>query len=364
MAVAPSRAVPKNSFYRPVHQAWLAVILAFTLLLAAVALYTVHWIFLAAMIGIGLGVLVTPLGSTLHQRFKIPRALTSIFSLIVVFGVLFLAGYFMVSMISEQITPLSRKSPQFFAELQGKVSQFSERNPWIGKSLRGFDPQKYFGGAAEALFLELKIGASAIAGAVFIFFIALYFSIRPDSYFDGFISAFPKHRRLKIRSVMKESAKSLRGWFRAQLTVMLVVGAVATLFLKIAGSPHWGFFGAITGVLELVPYFGPVTAFATVSVITLAADPGVFTRTAIALLIVLFLEGHLIVPLIMKGSVKLPPVYLLILLAVMGTWFGALGFLMAAPTLAVLRTLYIEVYRPSMDRQRIPPSETSGKVAA
>jgi predicted PurR-regulated permease PerM len=338
----------ETSYSKPIHQAIAVLFIILALLTAMAAIYSVRFIVLATLIGLGIGTLLSPISEALKKRYKIPRALTSLLLLIAGFGTFFLVGYLIIDIISEQIIPVIHNIPAIVQRLEGKFNHFSGQN---------FDPAKYFGGAANAVFNGVKVGATAIGGMSLIFFLALYFSIQSGDYFTSLISAFPAHLRPKTRKVLEHSALSLRGWFKAQLLAMAIVGALAALVLKIVGSPYWIFFGVIAMVLELIPYFGPITAFATICIVTLAADPGALLKTAIAFSLVLMAEGNLIIPLVMKGRIELRPVQLLILMAIMGEWFGVFGFLMAAPTLAVLRTIYIEAYVPLMDSQTIPPQE-------
>ena len=57
-------------------------------------------------------------------------------------------------------------------------------------------------------------------------------------------------------------------------------------------------------------------------------------------------EGHLLIPLLMKGSLSLPPVLTLLTQALMATVFGLLGLLIAVPMLgavmAAVKMLYVE----------------------
>jgi predicted PurR-regulated permease PerM len=349
----------QSHYYRPVHQALLVVGVTVFLIAMIAALYAVRMIALASLIGVGVGALIAPVGRSFQRRYRIPRPVTSFFLLIGGLGAFLLVGYFMVNMISDQIVPVVQKMPDLLHKMSGKFSEFSGQHPWFTKSGKNVDPGKYFSGIGAAVFSGVRLGAGLVTGLVFMFFVALYLSIKTEAYLDGFVSAFPAHMRVKTRSVMVDSAHSLRGWFGAQLTAMSIVAVIAAVVLKTVGSPYWLFFGATTFVLELIPYIGPITAFVTVCAITAASDPSSFVKTALAFLIVLALEGHVVVPLVMKGKVNLPPVHLLILMAIMGEWFGVFGFLMTAPLLAVLRTVYLSAYVPRMNRQTVPPSEES-----
>ncbi len=351
----------KVSFYRPVHQG-LLIVLMVVVLGALAALYSVRLIFLGTLVGVGLGTLIAPTAQRLRARHRIPRTVTALLFLVLLYGAFATVGYFLFSMISDDIVPVMKKLPTIFHGLESRFTQVAHAHPGLGLPSQGFDFQKYLNGAASAVVEGVRVGASALSGLVFIFFVALYLSIRPREYLDGLISAFPSHRRDGLRRVLGDCAQSLRHWFWAQLSAMSAVGLLAAVVLKIVGSPYWIFFGAVTFVLELVPYFGPLTSLSIVCLVTAAADPSALMKTFIAFSVVLALEGNVIIPLIMRGSIKLPPVHLLILIAVMGEWFGVFGFLMAAPTLAVLRAAYLRAYLPLMDEKRVHPSELAARA--
>jgi predicted PurR-regulated permease PerM len=265
--------------------------------------------------------------------------------------------YSLVAMISTQLIPIIAKMPEYYQELRQKAAPILQASPLLQKYASSIDLGKNIENAANTLFAGISLGMSSAAGLVFIFFLSLYTALSPDSYLDGFVSAFPHHMRATVRRNCQASAAAVRKWFYAQLTAMLIVGSLAAIALRIVGSPFYLLFGLITACLELLPYIGPIIALVTVSLITLASTPHAFPKTLIAFLLVLTVEGNVVIPVIMKGRVKLPPVYLLILMALMGEWFGIFGFLLASPTLAVLRTLYLNIYLPKVNKQIVAASE-------
>lgn len=348
------------SFYRPVHQGVLIVLMTVVVIGALAALYSVRWIFLATLVGVGIGTLIAPSAEKFKIRFKIPRTVTSLLTLVALYGAFAMVGYFLFMMVSDEIIPAMRKLPPFIRGFEEHLADLARIHPGLqrlGLPAQNVDVQKYLNSAAGTVVEGVRVGADAIAGAIFVFFVALYLSVKPHEYIGGLISAFPSHRREGIARVLEDCAVSLRRWFFAQLKAMATVSILAAVALKIVGSPFWIFFGAMTFILELVPYFGPLVALATVCLVTAAQDPGALLKTSIAYWIVLFLEGNVVIPVIMRSSIKLPPVHLLVLIAVMGEWFGVFGFLMAAPTLAVLRAAYLRAYLPMMDGKRVHPSE-------
>jgi predicted PurR-regulated permease PerM len=216
----PDAAPERVSFYRPVHQGVLVVFATVGVVGALAAIYSVHLILLGTLIGIGIGTLIAPLAEKVRARYKIPRVITAILLLFIGYGAFIAVGYFLGAMISDEIVPLMRRLPELTRGLEERFGQLAHAHPWLGISTEKADFQKYLNGAAGAVFEGVKFGANAVAGAVFIFFVALYLAIRPREYLDGLISALPSHRREGTRQVLENCGQSLRHWFWAQLSAM------------------------------------------------------------------------------------------------------------------------------------------------
>jgi predicted PurR-regulated permease PerM len=163
------------------------------------------------------------------------------------------------------------------------------------------------------------------------------------------LSAVPRSSRQRVAEVSTECAGVLRKWVLAQLTAMVIVGAMVAIGLKIVGSQYWFILSVLTSALELISFLGPLISFLAATVVTLASQPEKVLWVMGLYLVILRLEGDLIIPMVMKGRIKLSPIPLLTLMLMLGTWFGVLGLFAAAPILAVLRTIYIRVYVPKMD---------------
>lgn len=342
----------KLQFYRRVNLTLVIILDTLVILLLAAAIYSVRILLLGALIGLGIGILLSPSVSFLKTKYKIPKAISTSLFMLTGLGAIGGLAYFLVTTVSTQIAPLISRAPGILHHLQDKI-----RNPQISNYLQNIHPERSLGDAAQTLFTGVRLGASSIATLVFISFIAIYFCVKPEEYVDGFVALFPKYMRPKTKKVLQDSGCSLRNWAWAQALAMLIVGTLASIALLVVGSKDWVFLGIATGMLEIIPYFGSITALAAVTLITAAADPSSLLKTVIAFVLVLALEGNVIIPIVMKGKVRLPPIHLLVLMAVLGEWFGVFGFLMAAPTLAVARTIHELVIQPRLDHEVIPPSE-------
>ncbi len=139
--------------------------------------------------------------------------------------------------------------------------------------------------------------------------------------------------------------KAVFGYVRGQLLFSLIMGSSAALCLWIIGSigifpdgAHYAlFFGAFYGVMELVPYIGPILGALPPILVALFTDP--ITALWVALLFVALqqLEGHVVAPQVFRISLRLNPILVILSLLLGFQLYGIAGALVALPVVAVLR---------------------------
>jgi predicted PurR-regulated permease PerM len=102
--------------------------------------------------------------------------------------------------------------------------------------------------------------------------------------------------------------------------------------------PFWATFGVFTGVASIVPYFGSLVSTILPALFVLGADDGGGRALAVILLGigVHLIEGNLVSPLIMERQVRLPPVWTMMSVLIMGALLGPIGLIVAVPVLAII----------------------------
>ena len=131
----------------------------------------------------------------------------------------------------------------------------------------------------------------------------------------------------------RETAAFLRG----QLLLSLAVGSMTAVGLLLTGTPGWLLLGILMGVLELVPYIGPVLAG--VPAVLLALQGG-WVRAAWSLgmlVLVQELEGAVLSPRLVGKATALHPMAVLLLVSAGGLIAGAMGMVMMIPVVVSVR---------------------------
>jgi predicted PurR-regulated permease PerM len=139
--------------------------------------------------------------------------------------------------------------------------------------------------------------------------------------------------------------RSVARYVGGQLVFSAIMGASAGIALWIFGTLgifEEGrrlavFFGVFYGLMELIPYLGPVLGAAPPVLIALFEDP--LTAVWLVLLFVALqqLEGHVVAPLVFGRALRVNPLLVIFALLFGAHLFGVIGALVALPVAAMLR---------------------------
>lgn len=160
------------------------------------------------------------------------------------------------------------------------------------------------------------------------------------------------HRRTAVR--MAHAVRhELSAYLRGQALISLAVGALAALGLMVLGVPAFLVLGLVVGVLNMIPYFGPVLGGipAVLMALTQGGARGGLC-TALLLLGIQQLDNLLISPRIMGSVTGLHPAVVLVAITLGGSLGGLPGMLFAIPCVLIGRALLLRAVPGSTDCRR------------
>ncbi|MDB5589795.1 AI-2E family transporter [Enterovirga sp.] len=262
--------------------------------------------------------------------------------------------------LADQTRQLLQRLPQIAETLQQRLNQYA----WLasiwqqvssGLSLPApADAMGQAGRVVSAISEALGYAGLALVGA-------LFFALQPDLYRRGMIRLVPVRRRPAADDLLSELHAVILSWLGAQLMLMIFIGVVVGLGLWMIGVPYALALGTLAGLLEFIPYLGPILSAAVALSVALGADPTLALWTLGLFLIVQQVENNVLQPLVQESAVEIPPVLLMVMLFGMGQLFGMVGVIVATPLLAVLIVVVRKVYVEGMleaDEPPRPPSPT------
>lgn len=338
------------------------------LLIALRFLWIAHAIFIVVFLGTLLGLAVARAADGL-ERIHVKRAIGAPLVILLALGLLVGGGALMAPSLQRQVQQLGTELPKLvdaadrwlqqtpakaLVEQPPQQQQQQPQRPQQGQQQPGQQQgqeqgqqQQQSGGLATQLGKELRgsfkflfpiVGSifGALGGMVLVLFIALYVAIDPGLYREGILHLVPHGRRDRAREVLQTLAVTLRQWLVARLIAMVVIGTITGVALALLDVRGAAALGVLAGLLEFVPFFGPIASAVPALGIALLDSPQKALYVLILYLIMQQLEGNVITPLLLERRLDIPPVMTVVTVAALGVVFGVVGMLIAEPLLAVV----------------------------
>jgi predicted PurR-regulated permease PerM len=147
--------------------------------------------------------------------------------------------------------------------------------------------------------------------------------------------------------------RAVYGYVRGQLLFSLIMGTSAGISLWIfgiigifpAGARYAVFFGAFYGLMELIPYVGPILGALPPVLVALFDNPVSALWVILLFLALQQLEGHFVAPQVFRISLRINPILIILTLLVGYQLYGIAGALLALPVAAVIRETVIYLRR-------------------
>lgn len=338
-----------------------ALVIAMYLLVRLV--WFAHLLFLVAFLGILFGVTVSA-GVDRLERRRIPRGIGAPLIVLSILATLVAFGVWLAPTIHDQSVELERRLPDAIDRADAWVD--ARQGGLIGLLLGGApatpadSAQATAGGTSvlrervsatlgsltRFLFPFLSSTVEFVGGIIIIIFLSIYIAVDPDLYRRGVMALFPAHWRCRAGEVLSAIATVLRKWFLTQLIAMVTLGAVTTVILAILHVKAAVALGLLAGLLEFIPTIGPIISSFPAIAMGFLDSPEKALWVLVAYVAVHFVESHMLIPLLMKGGINLPPALTILSQALMALLLGFIGLMCAVPLLAAttvaVRMLYVE----------------------
>ena len=213
-------------------------------------------------------------------------------------------------------------------------------------------------GAATSFAAVAFNTAQLLVVLVTVFFGVTFTLMNPRPIFGAIFSLVPERHHSQTLTIMQRIGKFVPHWAAATLLGMTTIGLLVFLFMW----PIFGFMdalvlGLIAGILEAVPFLGPLLSAVPALLFALAKGGTTPMWVVLAYLTIQALENNVILPFIMARSMQLHPVAVIFSMLLCVAAFGVLGVLVAAPLVAIVGILHHELYR-----KRLLPTVTDADL--
>ena len=328
------------------HQAILALASFVFMVLILLFLWYASNVLLLFFLSVLLAVFLRGLAALLQHKARLPEKLSLVVVIIILLAVFTFSGWFLAPRVSSQIDILSRDLPRALGHLKSGIERYNWGQKLIAKIP---NTDELINSTFQILKRTYGIFASTLgvlASTVIVLLVGLYLAFDPQTYLKGIIRLIPQSRRRRADEVLHELGSSLTHWLIGRFFAMAFVGFFVALGLWIMGIHLALTLSIIAGLLDFIPYLGPLVAVLPAILLGLLESPAKVFYIILLYGVVLSIEGYVFTPLVQQREVSVPPVLTLISQILMGLFFGILGLVLATPlaacAVALVRMLYIE----------------------
>lgn len=226
---------------------------------------------------------------------------------------------------------------------------------FIAEALMGF---------GTATLNSIKNISGYFTTVLFSFIIGFYFMI-DGRMFLSYIkkvwkALFSDNINRKMTGMVHDLDEVFSGYIRGQLTDAFVMMFLISIALSITGVKFAIVIGVFAGIGNLIPYFGPIVAYVSTSIVCLVnGDIRTWIVSMIALLLIQTIDGNFIGPKLLSQSIQIHPLIIIVSIIFGSAVGGFLGMLLAVPVGAYIKLVFVRFINRKLEHKAEVNNENS-----
>lgn len=304
--------------------------------------YSVRATLLLIFVAFILATIMSPF-ATRAEKHKIPRGFTVGIIYLVAFAALLGVGWSLMPLLVLEITQIA----QNFGQYWDKVIAFL---PWgMGASIKGV-VQNNLNTIADAAKTGLSVTVSSVISTVkgfvdvigsffIVIVLAFYFVTEERSIKRGLLRVLPVKQVPLADRLITNLQFWLGGWARGQIILSVIIGVCVYIALSLIGVPYAFALALLAGLLEFIPYAGPIFSGIFGVFFALTVSPAIALITAIAYYIIQSLENNIIVPKVMQKAAGVNPVLSFVMILLAFEALGVIGVFLGVPIASIIMAI-------------------------
>ncbi|HBF67423.1 MAG TPA: hypothetical protein DDW36_03295 [Candidatus Magasanikbacteria bacterium] len=282
------------------------------------------------------------------QRKKIPRGLAVIAIYIVIITLLVVTLLVLVPPIVGETTELIRNFGTIWQRGVDKLGV-------VGDLARQYNlmPSEGFAGTiqpaasktVEGIFSTIGGFFTGLASILLVAALTFYMVVEEDAIKKMLRHVAPDEYQPFLSRLFSRIREKLGLWLRGQLVLSITVGLLYYIGLTILGVDYAAVLGLLAGVMELVPYIGPLIV-GVIAIFLTFTQSGTLLQPLLVLgllAVIQWCENNLLVPKIMQKAVGLNPIISIVALLVGARLAGIVGAILAIPVATALSVFVYEM---------------------
>ena len=320
-------------------------------------LYLVRDILLLVFLAIIIVSAIDPIVDWFQKR-KIPRSLTVLVIYVLFLSALGTAIGLLIPPLTSEIRGLGESFPSLVEKFSGyfRIIRDYAVSHNLQQNVSNFTANisERMSQAGSSIFSGTISFIGGIFSFVVVLSVAFYMSVQEKGIKKFFASLMPEEHREYVTGFVDRIQFKMGRWLQGQFFLMFIVFALDYVGLLLIGAPYALVLALIAGILEIIPYIGPIISAVIAVAISFLHGPLIGLLVLGLFILVQQLEGYVLTPLIMKKAVGLNPVVVILALLIGAKLGGVMGIIVAVPVATVIGEVVNDLTRaPKEQKQEI-----------
>lgn len=318
------------------------------ILLALGLLWLIRDVLLYVFIALLMAGVVYPM-ATWGAKHKIPKGLTVVLFYLLLFGLIIAAVALLIPAVVSEAGMLAGtygQSAQWVSEWVNSLKELSTRYTFIHNLQTGVASlQAQLLQGAGGVFTTIGGVFNGLVGVIVVLVLSFYIIVEESAVKTLFQNVIPNEYQEFASSLVWSVTNRLGDWLRGQLILGMIIGLLYFIAFSIIGLPYALLLALLGGLLEFVPYLGPLVAGIPALIIAATLSPLHLIFTVAGMILIQQLENNVLVPKIMERAVGLNPIMSIVAVLIGAQLFGIVGALFAIPVATAISVVTIEFYQ-------------------
>jgi predicted PurR-regulated permease PerM len=261
-------------------------------------------------------------------------------------------GFAIVPPLTSEITAFIDHVPSYIEQLQqnARIRELDQRYQLLNKLQTTVTNANFGKQAVNGIVGVGKVVVGGVFSTLTVLILTLYFLGSLPTIKNFFYRMAPRSRRARVALLGDEILVRIGGYVAGTVTVALIAGTSAYLFLLIVGVPFNLPLALIVALTAFIPLVGATIGAALVCVVAFFDGTGTGIACVVFFVVYQQIENYVIHPRVMKRAVDVHPAVTIVAALVGGTLLGIVGALLAIPTAASIALIVREVIVPRQEK--------------
>lgn len=300
-------------------------------------------------IGLVIAWLFNPFVNKLQKK-GVKRCLGATLTYVIFIGIIVLIISLIIPMMTNQINELVKSIPSIVNTIRGWIdgifNKLASNEHFDSVAIKNtiFDKIEVYGSGLAEVIPSFSINfIKSLASGVTTFVVGMiigFFLLTSFDNVSNLLAFLPPRIKKPTSELLISIDGSLRKYVQGTLILSSLVFVASSLGFWIAGLKSPLLFGLFCGITNVIPYVGPYIGGAPAVIVAFSQGSLTGIIVLAAIVIVQFIEGNLLQPIVMSKTMKLHPVTIMLGLLICGHFWGIIGMIIATPIVAIIKIVF------------------------